>query len=118
MSQLLKIKSYLGIFIALCISVYCIFEIFDYRAQPEEYERVYRIGNEDGSWQYRSGQNLIQWNLALTTISLFYIVTALVYIFKYTKNKIFSYCLLMFELIFVVWFIWQLYSWYSIGFDH
>jgi hypothetical protein len=54
MNRGLKIKSYIGITVALCLSLLSLFEIIDYTTNPSEYERVYHFGSEGVEWKYQT----------------------------------------------------------------
>src|SRR5690554_2342048 len=114
----LKIKSYVGIVIALLIALLSLFEIMDYNTNPLEYERVYHIGSDWVEWKYQSGQNFITWNIGLIIFAVLYIIANLFFLFKFKENKVLKFIILCVEIIFIIWVIWSLYEWYIIGFDH
>lgn len=118
MSIVLKIKSYVGIVIALLIALLSLFEIIDYNTNPLEYERVYHIGSDWVEWKYQSGQNFITWNIWLIIFAVLYIIANLFFLFKFKENKVLKFIILCVEIIFIIFIIWHLYEWYLIDFDH
>lgn len=113
-----KIKSYIGIVIALFTSLIYLFGIIDYNANPLEYERVYHIGSKGVEWKYQNGQNFITWNIGLIIIAVLYIIANLFFLLKFKENKVLKFIILCVEVIFLIWIIWSLYKWYLIDFDH
>lgn len=114
----LKIKSYIGIVIALLIALFSFFEIIDYNSNPLEYERVYHVGSEGVEWKYQNGQNFITWNIGLFIVTVLYILANLFFLFKFKENKVLKFIILCVEVAFLIWIIWSLYEWYLIDFDH
>lgn len=114
----LKIKSYVGIVIALLIALLSLFEIMDFNTNPLEYERVYHIGSDWVEWKYQTGQNFITWNIGLIIFAVLYIIANLFLLFKFKGNKVLKFIILYVEIIIIIWIIWSLYKWYLIDFDH
>lgn len=118
MKRGLNIKSYIGIGVALCISLLCLFDMLDYNANSLDYERVYHIGSEGVKWKYQSGQNFIFWNIGLIVLAITYIATNLFYLIKFQESRILKTVLLCIEIGWFIWAVWFIYSWYLIDFDH
>jgi|GEM_PF-3441216 len=114
----LKIKSYVGIVVALFVFLLSLLEIIDYNSNLLEYERVYHIGNEGVEWKYQNGQNIITWNIGFIIIAVLYIVINLFSLLKFKENRILKSIILCVEILFLIWIIWSLYEWYLIDFDH
>lgn len=118
MSVLFKIRSCIGIIVALFVSFLSFFEIMDYNTNPLEYERVYHIGSEGVKWQYQSGQNFITWNTGFIIITILYVIANLFSLLKFKENKMLKFIVLCVEIAFLIWVILSLYEWYLIDFDH
>jgi len=114
----LKIKSCIGIIIALLIIFLSFFEIIDYNYNPLEYERVYHIGSKGVEWKYQNGQNFISWNIGLSIFGILYIITNLFYTLKFKKNKYLKLIIICEEIIFLIYIIKSLFEWYLIDFDY
>jgi len=115
MQKSIKIKSFVGIAIALFFILLSFFEIVDYNINALEYEKVYHIGSEGVEWKYQSGQNFITWNIGLIVIAVIYIIANLFLLFNFKGNRPLKLIILYVEIIF---FIWSLYEWCLIDFDH
>lgn len=118
MKRGLKIKSYLGISVALFICWIYLFETLDYKANPLEFEMVYHIGSEGVEWKYQSGQNFITWNIGEIVLGALYITASLFYLLKFKENRVLKIALLSVEISWLIWVVWSFYSWYLTGFDH
>jgi uncharacterized membrane protein len=116
MKPILKIKTILGIIVAVIICILTIFDISQISTNTFNYIRVYSISPNSSHWMFRSVSNYTNWRVIQLVMCCIYI--CLSGLFLRSKSKILSKILLSIEIIVITLFIRSLYLWVASGYDH
>jgi len=116
MKKVIKIKIILSLILG---SIFISSSLFDYYSIDEnikEYKIVYNLDAYSNNWQYKSVENFKSYNLFMAIGFIIYFLMNIILLS--TKNWKLLYCILVIDLIMIIFIIYDLYKWMKIGFDH
>lgn len=112
----LRIKSFIGIAIALVLLIVFFLEVGAINETPEDYVNVYHISEKSDNWQYKSIENFQIWNVLGGLVCIGYIIISIINLLK--RIKVLRYGILIFEIVVIAWSVYNFYFWAGTGFDH
>lgn len=116
MKSFFKIKSILGLFLALFYGSACLFDYMSIKEDSAEYIKVYNISIDSPYWKFRSVENFQLSCIIEMSICGIYIVLAVLYLTN--KNNFLKFFLLSVEILVIIKIAISFYMWYASGFDH
>jgi len=117
MRKIIKIKTIIGIIVALILGLLILLDIFAIADEPTDYIRVCQISDSSPHWIFKSVSNYIIWSLGQATICFIYVALSLIVLIR-KQSKILMKSLIVFEIIMLIWFIRYYFLFYASGFDH
>ena len=116
MNKFIKIKTIVGIIVALLIGLLNLLDIFSVKANPTDYINTYQIAEGASHWMFNSVSNYIVWSVIKVIICFVYIGLSVLALIK--RPKILIRLLMVFEIIVLIWTIRYFILYYLSGFDH
>lgn len=117
MKKLIKIKTIIGMIVALIIGLLILIDIFAILDNSTDYIKVYQISDSSPHFMYKSVSNYVMWSIEQVIICLTYIALSLVVLVKKQTSTLMK-SLVVFEVVMLIWFIRYYYLFYASGFDH
>jgi len=116
MRRIIKVKTIVGLVIALIIGLFTMLDIVNIKENPTDYINVYQISEQAPHWMFKSISSYITSNVLKVIISFAYITLSIIVLIKKPKKLING--LLIFELVIFIWILRYYYLYYASGFDH
>lgn len=117
MNRIIKIKTIIGITVALLLGLLILLDVFSILDNPTDYIRVCEISPSSPHWMFKSVTNYVVWSLGQVAICFIYIALSLIVLIKKQSNILMK-SLIVFEIIVLIWFIRYYFLFYASGFDH
>jgi hypothetical protein len=116
MNKIIKIKTIVGIIVALIIGLLTLLDIFAINGNSIDYTNIYHIAENAPHWMFKSVSNYTLWSILQVIICLVYVGLSILTLLRKPKGLV--KILLVFEILVIIWFIRYFYLWYTSGFDH
>ncbi len=116
MSRTIKIKTIVGIVVALLIGVLTVIDIISLRKNTTDYINIYQFSEDALHWMFKSETCYIGWSLLKIGVIITYLAFSILALIKKWKKLIQP--LLIFDVMVMIWVIRYYYLFYASGFDH